>query len=75
MSLALALQLLRYPRDLGAHPSDGKPVLANTGRFGPYVAWEGLNASLGKHAGLDDVTLEQAVEVSRRGDGCGGVMA
>jgi DNA topoisomerase-1 len=29
--------LLSLPRNLGAHPADGRPVLAGLGRFGPYI--------------------------------------
>jgi DNA topoisomerase I len=32
-----ALRLLALPREIGRHPEDGQPVVANFGRFGPYV--------------------------------------
>jgi DNA topoisomerase-1 len=37
VSLEKALALLSLPRELGAHPDDGQPVIAGVGRFGPYV--------------------------------------
>ena len=37
ITLELALRLLSLPRVLGKHPDDGADVLANIGRFGPYV--------------------------------------
>ena len=33
----MALALLELPRVLGKHPETDKPVLANIGRYGPYV--------------------------------------
>ena len=47
-------------RILGDHPEGGK-IAARAGRFGPYVSWEKVNATLPKSVTLDDVTLEQAI--------------
>ncbi|MBI2410109.1 type I DNA topoisomerase [Candidatus Kaiserbacteria bacterium] len=41
VSLADALKYLSLPRELGIHPSTGKPVTASVGRFGPYVGSDG----------------------------------
>tara|TARA_B100000676_G_scaffold309514_1_gene373271 strand:- start:191 stop:2833 length:2643 start_codon:yes stop_codon:yes gene_type:complete len=48
-------------RELGAHPEDGKPIMAQKGRFGPYVKHGKTNATLPKDVTLEDVTLEQAL--------------
>ncbi len=48
-------------RELGEHPSDGKAVTLNNGRYGPYVKHGRTNASLPKGTDLDSVTLEQAI--------------
>ncbi len=45
---------------LGDHP-DGGPVNVMKGRYGPYVKWEKVNATLPKDVKPEDVTLEQAL--------------
>jgi DNA topoisomerase-1 len=47
-------------RALGEHP-DGGPVELHGGRYGPYVKWGKVNATLPKDLGPDAVTLEQAL--------------
>jgi DNA topoisomerase-1 len=41
-----ALRLLALPRTIGAHPEDGVPITAHTGRLGPYVKWGSETRSL-----------------------------
>jgi DNA topoisomerase-1 len=60
---AEALVLFQLPRKLGTTP-EGEEVVANTGRFGPYVKYGAKYASLK----LDDpytITPERALEVIR----------
>jgi DNA topoisomerase-1 len=47
-------------RVLGEHP-DGGPVELHAGRYGPYVKWGKVNATLPKDLGPDAVTLEAAL--------------
>jgi DNA topoisomerase-1 len=47
-------------RQLGEHPRSGKPVRLLSGRYGPYVAHDGVNANLPRGADPADLTLEQA---------------
>ncbi|WP_300542442.1 type I DNA topoisomerase [Maricaulis sp.] len=47
-------------RELGEH--DGKPVRIMSGRYGPYVKYEKVNATLPKGTDPESVTLEQAME-------------
>ena len=47
---------------LGAHP-DGGEVQVMPGRYGPYVKWEKVNATLPKEMPPEEVTLEQALEL------------
>ncbi|MCW1934443.1 type I DNA topoisomerase [Pararhodobacter zhoushanensis] len=47
---------------LGDHP-DGGPVQVMPGRYGPYVKWEKVNATLPKEFDPATVTMEQALEL------------
>ncbi len=48
-------------RELGPHP-DGGTVAVFEGKYGPYVKWEKVNATLPKEIAPELVTLEQALE-------------
>jgi DNA topoisomerase-1 len=62
-TLALAIDLLRLPRTVGQHPTTGKDIVANNGRFGPYVQHERTFASLGKEDDVLTVGMERALEL------------
>ena len=63
ITLADAMELFKLPRTLG-ETADGEPVLANIGRFGPYVKYGSKYVSL-KEDDPYTVTLERALEVIR----------
>ena len=48
---------------LGEHPDDGAAIRVMDGRFGPYVKWNKINATLPKDKDPQEVTLEEAVEL------------
>ena len=61
VDLEMALKLLALPREVGLHPEDGKKISANFGRFGPYVAHNGIYASLPSPEDVFDIGLNHAV--------------
>ncbi len=70
--LAIALKMLALPRDLGAHPETGKKVIANIGRFGPYVNHDGQFKSIPKDESVFDIGLERAVALLKEPKAAGG---
>jgi len=61
VTLADALRLLELPRELGAHPESGQPIVAALGRFGPYVKHGDEYRSLGPTDDLFTVDLARAL--------------
>lgn len=49
-------------RELGEHP-DGGVIQVMNGRYGPYVKWDKINATLPADVTPESVTLEQALEL------------
>ncbi|KIC17814.1 type I DNA topoisomerase [Leisingera sp. ANG-Vp] len=50
-------------KELGEHPESGGAVNILDGRYGPYVKWEKVNATLPKDVEPKDVTMEMAVKL------------
>jgi DNA topoisomerase I len=65
VTLDQALQLLSLPREVGRHPDDGEPILANFGRFGPYVKHGDEFRSLESDDQVFGIDLEAAVALLR----------
>ncbi|WP_374468225.1 type I DNA topoisomerase [Phenylobacterium sp.] len=63
MDLEKALRLLKLPREVGAHPEDGQPILAGIGRYGPFVQHAGTYANLSSVDEVFEVGLNRAVAV------------
>ena len=63
LTLADAMELFKLPRTLG-ETLEGETIVANVGRFGPYVKYGSKYASL-KEDDPYTVTLERAREVIR----------
>jgi DNA topoisomerase-1 len=75
VTLEVALRLLSLPRELGKDATNGEPIVAQNGRFGPYVKCGSETRSLPADLSPLDVSFEQAVELlaqpkaARRGFG------
>jgi DNA topoisomerase-1 len=50
-------------RPLGEHPDKGGPIVVKSGRYGPYVSHDGVNASLPSDKTPETITLEEAVSL------------
>lgn len=60
VTLEDAVKYLSLPRELGPNPKTSLPVIANTGRFGPYVGHDGEFRSI-KKGDPYTITLEEAL--------------
>jgi DNA topoisomerase-1 len=74
ITLEEALKLLMLPREVGPHPEDGEPIIANLGRYGPYVQHGKTYANLAEIEDLFTIGLNRAVDViaEKRNKGPGG---
>lgn len=63
LTLEKALELLSLPKELGLHPETQKPIVANVGRFGPYLIYDGEFRSLKKEDNVYTVDLARALEI------------
>ncbi|MEP3689269.1 MAG: type I DNA topoisomerase [Sulfitobacter dubius] len=50
-------------REMGEHPDLGGAVNVMEGKYGPYVKWEKVNATIPKEIEPGDLTMERAVEL------------
>ncbi|MBC7385108.1 MAG: type I DNA topoisomerase [Cryobacterium sp.] len=73
VSFERALELISQPKqgratskilkEIGPHPEDGKPLQVLEGKFGPYVKYKTVSASIPKDQAPESVTIEQALEL------------
>jgi DNA topoisomerase-1 len=50
-------------RELGDHPQAGGVVAIYDGKYGPYVKWDKINATIPDTVTPDDLTLAQAIDL------------
>jgi len=62
-NLEQALKFLSLPREVGHHPTTGLPIVANNGRFGPYLLHDGKFKSIPKTDSVYEIDLPRALEV------------
>jgi DNA topoisomerase I len=58
-----AEELLQLPRTLGVDPADGETIVANNGRYGPYVQKGKDFRNITNEEQLLTITLDQALEI------------
>ncbi|WP_395686153.1 type I DNA topoisomerase [Aestuariivirga sp.] len=63
ITLEEALKLLSLPREIGLHPETGKPIVANFGRFGPFVLHDGTYANLDSAEDVFTIGINRAVDL------------
>ncbi len=63
MTVERAIELLALPRPVGIDPSTGEEIVANFGRYGPYIKRGSEFRSLATDAHVFEVTLDEAVEL------------
>ena len=61
VDIDIANMLLSLPRDLGLHPETNKKIVANIGRFGPYVNHDAKFKSIPKSESVFTIDLAGAV--------------
>jgi len=69
VNIDTAHMLLSLPRDLGQHPETGKKIVANIGRFGPYVNHDSKFKSIPKTESVFSIDLEGAVKLLAAANG------
>ena len=63
IDLEAALKLLTLPRTIGNHPEDGGPIVANLGRYGPYVQHGKTYANVPTIEDVFEIGINRAVTV------------
>ena len=59
-------------KELGPHPITGKPVRVLSGRYGPYIKHEAVNANVAKGSDPAELTMEEAVGLLAAREAVGG---
>lgn len=62
VTLEKALSLLALPREIGEHPETGEKILANIGRYGPYIKYQDAFISV-KSEDILTLPLQRALEL------------
>ena len=63
ITLEQALRLLSLPREVGLHPETQTPIVANFGRFGPFILHDGTYANLKDPEEVFTIGLNRAVDL------------
>ena len=66
VDLELAISLLSLPRVIGDHPETNSSIIADYGRYGPYIKMNKSNARILGDITPLNITLEDAVELLKK---------
>jgi len=66
IDLDMAIKFLSLPREIGLHPETGKPIVANFGRYGPFIMHDGKYANLESPEDVFSIGLNHAVDLLAR---------
>jgi len=58
-----AMKFLSLPREVGLHPETKTPIVANFGRFGPYILHDGVYANMKDPDDVYTIGLNRAVDL------------
>ena len=61
VTMEVATKLLSLPRVIGADPSDGVEITAQSGRYGPYITKVKESRTLASHEEIFTITIDQAL--------------
>jgi DNA topoisomerase-1 len=61
LTLDEARRLLTLPRVVGEHPDGGEPIVAQNGRYGPYITWGKESRSLEDEDEIFSIDRERAL--------------
>ncbi len=63
IDLDAALKYLTLPREVGIHPETQTPIVANFGRFGPFILHDGTYANLESSDEVFTIGINRAVDM------------
>jgi DNA topoisomerase-1 len=66
VTLDVALELLKFPKQLGVHPDNNGEILVANGRYGPYVKCGSESRSIPADESPLYITLERALELLKQ---------
>jgi DNA topoisomerase-1 len=72
LTLEQALALLSLPREVAKHPTTGEPILANIGRYGPYVQHGKTYANVGRDDDVLTIGANRAIDLIVQKESGGG---
>ena len=63
IDLETALKFLSLPREIGLHPETQTPIVANFGRFGPFILHDGTYVNLESAEEVFTIGINRAVDM------------